>query len=53
MYLQSGKAYFAVWFPADCLSVWQMFAFGSLALRVRRLPASDARPLTLRRRRAD
>ncbi len=36
MYLQSGKAYFAVWFPADWLSVREMFALGWLA-RARRL----------------
>jgi hypothetical protein len=37
MYLQSGKAYFAVWLPADCPSPHEIVAVDSLALSVRRL----------------
>jgi hypothetical protein len=37
MYLQSGKAYFAVWHPADCPVARQNVAAESPALRVRRL----------------
>jgi hypothetical protein len=37
MYLQSGKAYFAVWHPADCRSARQIVAVDSQALSVRRL----------------
>jgi hypothetical protein len=37
MYRQDGKAYFAVWLPADCPVARQNVAAESPALRVRRL----------------
>jgi hypothetical protein len=37
MYLQGGKAYFAVWLPADCPSARVIVAVDSLVLSVRRL----------------
>jgi hypothetical protein len=37
MYRQDGKAYFAVWLPADCPPAREVVAVDSLALSVRRL----------------